>query len=106
MSGADVDRGGPVIELDGVTMRFRQHAVLRDIHLAIPRGQTLCIIGESGCGKTVMLKLMIGLLRPRLSVVFCTALIGAVGLTSALWVAAANRWPGTWPAPPSGDTCC
>ncbi|HEU5115465.1 MAG TPA: ATP-binding cassette domain-containing protein, partial [Isosphaeraceae bacterium] len=29
-----------------------------------PRGQTVCIIGESGCGKTVLLKLMIGLLRP------------------------------------------
>jgi len=30
--------------------------VLRNIRLAIPSGQTLVIIGESGCGKTVMLK--------------------------------------------------
>ena len=30
----------------------------------IRRGQTVCIIGESGCGKTVMLKLIIGLLQP------------------------------------------
>jgi phospholipid/cholesterol/gamma-HCH transport system ATP-binding protein len=45
-------------------MRFRQQSVLRDIHLRIHRGQTVCIIGESGCGKTVMLKLMIGLLWP------------------------------------------
>jgi phospholipid/cholesterol/gamma-HCH transport system ATP-binding protein len=54
----------PVIELDRVTIRFRHHVVLRDLSLRVPRGQTLCVIGESGCGKTVLLKLMIGLLRP------------------------------------------
>ena len=36
-------------------------AILRLCH---SRGQTVVIIGESGCGKTVLLKLMIGLLRP------------------------------------------
>ena len=36
--------------------------MLRDINLAVRRGETVCIIGESGCGKTVMLKLIIGLL--------------------------------------------
>ncbi len=55
---------GPIVELRGVTMRFRRQIVLRDVSLAIDPGQTVCIIGESGCGKTVMLKLMIGLLRP------------------------------------------
>ena len=58
-----------IIELLGVSMQFRQQAVLRDIDLRIDRGQTACIIGESGCGKTVMLKLMIGLLRPSQGVV-------------------------------------
>jgi phospholipid/cholesterol/gamma-HCH transport system ATP-binding protein len=37
--------------------------------LKIERGQTVCVIGESGCGKTVMLKLMIGLLYPSSGVV-------------------------------------
>jgi phospholipid/cholesterol/gamma-HCH transport system ATP-binding protein len=60
----DGSDGEPVVELDDLSMRFRQQAVLRDINLAVPRGQTLCVIGESGCGKTVLLKLMIGLLRP------------------------------------------
>jgi ABC-type sugar transport system ATPase subunit len=50
-------------------MKFRQQMVLRDIRLEIPRGQTLAVIGESGCGKTVLLKLMIGLLRPSRGVV-------------------------------------
>jgi phospholipid/cholesterol/gamma-HCH transport system ATP-binding protein len=38
--------------------------VLRDICLDIRRGETLAVIGESGCGKTVLLKTIIGLLRP------------------------------------------
>ena len=45
-------------------MEFGGHRVLQGINLAVPRGQTLAIIGESGCGKTVLLKLIIGLLQP------------------------------------------
>jgi phospholipid/cholesterol/gamma-HCH transport system ATP-binding protein len=58
------DPHGPAIELRDVTMRFRQQTVLRDVSLAIDRGQTVAVIGESGCGKTVLLKLMIALLKP------------------------------------------
>jgi phospholipid/cholesterol/gamma-HCH transport system ATP-binding protein len=53
-----------VIELRAVDIAFGRQQVLRDIRLSIPRGQTLVIIGESGCGKTVMLKTMIGLVTP------------------------------------------
>ena len=56
--------GNNVIEVRDVSMRFRYQQVLRHIDLKIQRGQTVCIIGESGCGKTVMLKLLIGLLHP------------------------------------------
>lgn len=45
-------------------MTFARQRVLHDISLAVPKGQTLVVIGESGCGKTVLLKLLIGLLRP------------------------------------------
>lgn len=55
---------GPILDLDGIHMRFGRHEVLRDVTIRVPRGQTLCVIGESGCGKTVLLKLLIGLLRP------------------------------------------
>ena len=59
----------PVIELIDLSMRFRQHHVLRDITVTVRRGDTVAIIGESGCGKTVMLKLMIALLKPTRGVV-------------------------------------
>src|SRR5690348_5918728 len=54
----------PMIDLRDVDGTFGRSPVLRDINLTIPRGQTLVIIGESGCGKTVALKTMIGLVRP------------------------------------------
>ena len=54
----------PVIRLQGVSVRFGPQAVLRDINLGVGRRETVCIIGESGCGKTVLLKLIVGLLKP------------------------------------------
>ena len=45
-------------------MEFGRQRVLHDLTLAVARGQTLVVIGESGCGKTVLLKLIIGLLVP------------------------------------------
>jgi phospholipid/cholesterol/gamma-HCH transport system ATP-binding protein len=57
-------RSNELIGIRDLCMRFRNQSVLRGINLTIHRGQTVCIIGESGCGKTVMLKLIIGLLHP------------------------------------------
>ena len=54
----------PLIELSQVSVQFGYQPVLRDLTLAVPRGQTLAVIGESGCGKTVLLKTIIGLVRP------------------------------------------
>ncbi len=53
-----------LLRMESVQMQFGAQEVLRGINLEIRRGETTVIIGESGCGKTVMLKLMIGLLRP------------------------------------------
>jgi phospholipid/cholesterol/gamma-HCH transport system ATP-binding protein len=50
--------------LQNVGVRFGPQEVLRDITLGIEAGQTVVVIGESGCGKTVLLKLVIGLLHP------------------------------------------
>lgn len=53
-----------LLRADGVTVTYGQQAILKDINLVVPRGQTLAIIGESGCGKTVLLKTLIGLVKP------------------------------------------
>src|SRR5438105_2195097 len=53
-----------LIELDKVTVTFGRQPVLRAINVGVPRGQTLVVLGESGCGKTVLLKLIVGLLEP------------------------------------------
>ena len=64
-SDSKSDRTGHLlVEIKGLAVDFGRQRVLRDIHLKIPGGQTLAIIGESGCGKTVLMKTMIGLIRP------------------------------------------
>jgi len=54
----------PLIHVEGLNVEFAGHEVLRNIDLSVRRGETLAIIGESGCGKTVLLKTLIGLLHP------------------------------------------
>jgi phospholipid/cholesterol/gamma-HCH transport system ATP-binding protein len=54
----------PLIAFRQVSIQFGAQRVLHGIDMDILRGQTVAVIGESGCGKTVMLKLAIGLLRP------------------------------------------
>ncbi len=63
-SSSREDSGIPLVELENVSMTFSGQAVLRDITLSVPRGQTLAIIGESGCGKSVLMKTIIGLTPP------------------------------------------
>ena len=58
------DTRHPLVKIERLSVDFGRLRVLRDIDLEIPRGQTLAVIGESGCGKTVLLKTIIGLLRP------------------------------------------
>lgn len=54
----------PIVELRNVSKAFGDRWVLRDLSVKIWRGQTVAVIGESGCGKSVTMKLMMGLLRP------------------------------------------
>ncbi|GAA4427201.1 ABC transporter ATP-binding protein [Bremerella cremea] len=60
----EADDAQPLIEVNDLLVQFGGQTVLRDIGLSIPRGQTLALIGESGCGKTVLLKSLIGLIQP------------------------------------------
>jgi phospholipid/cholesterol/gamma-HCH transport system ATP-binding protein len=54
----------PLVEVVDLSLQFGRQCVLRNLNLSISRGQTVSIIGESGCGKTVLLKTIIALLRP------------------------------------------
>ncbi|MCK4223794.1 MAG: ABC transporter ATP-binding protein [candidate division Zixibacteria bacterium] len=53
-----------MIEIKGVFKSFENNQVLRGVDLTINKGETAVIIGRSGCGKSVLLKLIIGLLKP------------------------------------------
>jgi phospholipid/cholesterol/gamma-HCH transport system ATP-binding protein len=53
-----------MIAFDSVTVRFGSQTVLRDVSFTVKPNETVCIVGESGCGKTVTLKLFVGLLTP------------------------------------------
>jgi len=57
-------RPTPLVDVQDVHVTFGMQSVLRGVTLTVPRGQTLAIIGESGCGKTVLLKTIIGLVSP------------------------------------------
>lgn len=58
------EAAAPLVETRSLSISFGRHQVLRDIDLKLPRGQTLAVIGESGCGKTVLMKSFIGLVSP------------------------------------------
>ena len=51
------------VEFDNVTFRYAQgkHSVLDHMNLSISEGEKILIVGKSGCGKTTLLKLMLGI---------------------------------------------
>lgn len=53
-----------VIELKDVYKSFGSQRVLNGVNLTVNKGETLSIIGNSGCGKSVLIKHLIGLLQP------------------------------------------
>lgn len=53
-----------MITLKSVWKGFQGQSILEDISLSIPAGEKLCVIGQSGIGKSVMMKIMVGLLQP------------------------------------------
>lgn len=63
-------RDVPLVDLRSLTLKFAKQTILSDICLSIPQGQTLVVIGESGCGKTMLLKSIVGLIKPTQGGVF------------------------------------
>jgi polar amino acid transport system ATP-binding protein len=52
------------VRLQDVSASYGAHPVLREVSLAVPRGEVLALIGASGSGKSTVLRLLAGLLRP------------------------------------------
>ena len=53
-----------MIEISGLHKSLAGHKVLNGVHLKIEKGKTCVIIGRSGCGKSVLLKHIVGILKP------------------------------------------
>src|ERR1700693_2429941 len=55
-----------LLELDGVTAGYGGGDVLHDVNLSIEEGGITCVVGPNGAGKSTILRLVSGLIRPRL----------------------------------------
>lgn len=61
----------PVAELAQVSYYVREHlAVIEDVSLALHRYEIVCLVGQSGCGKSTILRLFAGLVRPTRGTVY------------------------------------
>jgi len=58
------DAVAPAVIFDRVSFAFDEHVVLRDVSFTVPRGSMKILLGASGAGKSVVLRLILGLLRP------------------------------------------
>jgi phospholipid/cholesterol/gamma-HCH transport system ATP-binding protein len=54
----------PIINFNHVSVGFNGRAVLEDVSFYVNRGETLCILGRSGVGKSVSLRMLMGFLKP------------------------------------------
>jgi phospholipid/cholesterol/gamma-HCH transport system ATP-binding protein len=63
---ADLEKDGraPVVAVENLQKAFAGHKVLNGISLSVDRGETLAVLGRSGTGKSVLLRLIIGLAKP------------------------------------------
>lgn len=60
----NAEDGGPAVRFDRVSKSFGGRKVLDDVSFQVGQGRAFCLLGRSGTGKSVTLKLMIGLIKP------------------------------------------
>ena len=56
--------GGPIVVFDGVDLAFDEKVILRNISFTLQTGHTKVFLGASGAGKSTILRLIVGLLKP------------------------------------------
>src|ERR1035438_9309840 len=61
---SEEDGSAPVVAVDSLRKTFGSHMVLNGISLSVKRGETLAVLGRSGTGKSVLLRIIIGLEKP------------------------------------------
>src|SRR6202051_5215836 len=59
-----VQPGYPSVAVERLQKTFAEHRVLNGVSLSLSRGETLAVLGRSGTGKSVLLRIIIGLQRP------------------------------------------
>jgi ABC-type transporter Mla maintaining outer membrane lipid asymmetry ATPase subunit MlaF len=61
----DAEGAAPIISFHHVSMWFGERRILDNLSFTVQRGETLCILGRSGVGKSVSLRILMGFLRPQ-----------------------------------------
>ena len=59
-----LSHGGPIIVFDGVSLSFDEKVILRDVSFTLQTVHTKIFLGASGAGKSTILRLILGLLKP------------------------------------------
>lgn len=54
-----------MLDVHGLNVFYGDSQVLRKVHLAVPEGKVVCLMGRNGVGKTTLMKTIVGLLTPR-----------------------------------------
>jgi phospholipid/cholesterol/gamma-HCH transport system ATP-binding protein len=62
--------GGPIIVFDGVWLAFDEKVILRNVSFTLQTGHTKVFLGASGAGKSTILRLILGLLKPDAGKIF------------------------------------